>query len=222
MRVAIVGAGFSGLVTAKTLVEFGHDVAVFEMAPDIGGVWSATRRYPGLETQNNKDTYRFSDVDWPRHVPEWPTSRQVLQNWMVPNLDGPLKNPSRQVQQYLEQYTSKFGFEERIRLGTEVLAATRRPSGGWMISFRTTVDAVGAAVEEVVPIREETFDHLVVCNGLFCDSFVPSYAGLEEHASVGGRVCHTNELRNLDDVAGRDVVVVGYGKSACDGNSQSP
>lgn len=52
MLVGIVGAGFSGLVSAKTLLKFGHQVIVWDKAPDIGGVWSKTRHYPGLKTQN--------------------------------------------------------------------------------------------------------------------------------------------------------------------------
>jgi len=52
MKVAVVGAGYSGLVTARTLLRVGFDVAVFDAAPDVGGVWSKTRRYPGLITQN--------------------------------------------------------------------------------------------------------------------------------------------------------------------------
>ena len=48
MNIAIIGAGFAGLACAKTLREFGFDVAVHDTAPDVGGVWSRTRRYPGL------------------------------------------------------------------------------------------------------------------------------------------------------------------------------
>ena len=50
MRVGIVGAGVAGLTTAKVLGEAGHQVVVYDKAPDVGGVWSRTRRYPGLTT----------------------------------------------------------------------------------------------------------------------------------------------------------------------------
>ena len=40
MNIAIIGAGFAGLVAAKTLKEFGHFVTVYEKAADVGGVWS--------------------------------------------------------------------------------------------------------------------------------------------------------------------------------------
>jgi len=61
--IAIVGAGIAGLCTAKTLAALGFEVTVFEKEPDLGGVWSSSRRYPGLTTQNPRETYAFSD--WP-------------------------------------------------------------------------------------------------------------------------------------------------------------
>ena len=66
MKIAVVGAGFAGLSTAKVLREFGHEVVVFDKAPDVGGVWSVTRRYPGVRAQNNKGTYALSDLRLPR------------------------------------------------------------------------------------------------------------------------------------------------------------
>ena len=38
-RVAIVGAGPSGLVAAKHALQAGFDVAVFEASDDLGGQW---------------------------------------------------------------------------------------------------------------------------------------------------------------------------------------
>lgn len=58
--VGIIGAGFAGLSTAKVLRAFGFDVTVFEKEPDVGGVWAASRRYPGLTTQNPRTTYALS------------------------------------------------------------------------------------------------------------------------------------------------------------------
>jgi len=56
VRIAVVGAGPSGLVTAAVLQDFGHDVTVFDKAPDIGGVWRANRSYPGVTTQDDRET----------------------------------------------------------------------------------------------------------------------------------------------------------------------
>lgn len=69
MKIAIIGAGFAGLATARHLRDFGHEVTVFEKAPDVGGVWSRTRAYPGLSTQNCKDTYCLSGHPMPKDYP---------------------------------------------------------------------------------------------------------------------------------------------------------
>ena len=77
MRVAIIGAGVAGLATAKVLKQAGHEVVVYDKTPDVGGVWSRTRRYPGLTTQSPKAQYSLSDFPMPRDYPEWPTGAQV-------------------------------------------------------------------------------------------------------------------------------------------------
>ena len=181
MRVAIIGAGFAGLSTAKAFTAFGHDVVVYEKAPDVGGVWSRTRRYPGLTTQNDKGTYSLSDFPMPRDYPEWPTGEQV--------------------QAYLQSYAEHFGLLDKVRLSTEVVSATPRAEGGWTI---------------VTDAGTDTADHLVVANGIFSEPAVPAFPGADEFIAAGGRLCHTSEFTDLEDARGRDVVVVGYGKSSCD------
>lgn len=188
MKIAVVGAGFAGLASAKVLREFDHDVTVFEKAPDVGGVWSATRRYSGLRTQNNKASYAFSDLPMPRDYPEWPQGEQV--------------------QSYLESYVAKHGLAPSLRLSTEVLRADpTEAADGWLV----TVRAAGAAVA-----APERFDHLVVANGIFSDPVLPQFEGFASLVRAGGRLVASSQLTSLDDARGKHVVVVGYGKSACD------
>lgn len=52
-------------------------MTVFEKVPDVGGVWSASRLYPGISTQNGKDTYCLADFPMPKDYPEWPSGQQV-------------------------------------------------------------------------------------------------------------------------------------------------
>lgn len=114
MKVCIVGAGFAGLSAAKVLRSFGHEVTVFEKEADVGGVWSASRRYPGLTTQNVRDTYAFSDFPYPADYPAWPSGEQV--------------------QRYLEAYVRHFGFERQVQLNSEVVA-TRERTDGWEVDI---------------------------------------------------------------------------------------
>jgi cation diffusion facilitator CzcD-associated flavoprotein CzcO len=181
MRVGIIGAGVAGLTTAKVLRQAGHEVIVYDKAPDVGGVWSRTRRYPGLTTQSPKAQYSLSDFPMPRDYPEWPT--------------GP------QVQAYLAAYASHFGLDPALRLSTEVTAAMPVPDGGWAVT-------VSGGTEHV--------EALVVANGIFCEPAVPRYPGEAEFAAAGGRVLAGTELHDEEQARGKRVLVVGYGKSACD------
>lgn len=192
MRIAIIGAGFAGVSAGKVLTEFGHDVAIFEKAPDVGGVWSKTRRYPGLSTQNNKGSYSLIDFPYPKDYPEWPSGEQV--------------------QRYIVSYAAAFNLDRLIRLSTEVVRADLDESGEaplWTVVSRPAVDAPGEQ-------REEQFDFLVVANGIFSQPFLPSIPGREEFEAAGGRMCTPSDIRSLAEVEGKDAIVIGYGKSACD------
>lgn len=183
-RIAIVGAGIAGLACAKVLGREGFPVEVFERAPDVGGVWSATRRYPGLRAQNSKHTYHFSDFPMPEDYPAVP--------------DG------AQMQAYLEGYVQHFGLRERLRLGTEVVAADPVDSG-WLLEIR---DENG--------IHRTSCDHLVVANGVYSEPAVPDIRGVDAFRTIGGQVVHSSQFHDVEAARGKSVLVIGYGQSACD------
>ncbi|HBT31701.1 MAG TPA: hypothetical protein DEB15_02135, partial [Pusillimonas sp.] len=187
MKIAIIGAGFAGLSSAKVLTQFGHDVTVFEKAPDVGGVWSATRRYPGLRTQNNKDTYFLPDFPMPADYPEWPSGEQV--------------------QRYMAAFARHFDLDRYIHLNTEVLLAEPEGEKGWRIKARNTRSGLESDYQ---------FEQLVIANGIFSEPFIPPYPGVAEFEAAGGRLCATSEFNDLEQARGKDVLVVGYGKSSCD------
>lgn len=187
MKIALIGAGFGGLASAKVLSQFGHEVSVFEKAPDVGGVWSATRRYPGLRTQNNKGTYCYTDFPMPASYPEGPSGAQV--------------------QQYLEDYARHFDLNGFIRLSTEVLSAEPTTNDGWRLTLRNVHTGETTAHEA---------DSLIVANGIFSEPFIPPYEGREDFEAAGGRLCATSDFNDVEQARGKHVLVVGYGKSSCD------
>jgi cation diffusion facilitator CzcD-associated flavoprotein CzcO len=197
VRVGIVGAGVAGLATAKVLRQVGHEVVVYDRTPDVGGVWSETRRYPGVTTQSPRNTYALSDFPMPSEYPEWPTGAQV--------------------QDYLASYATHFGLDAALRLNHEVVAAEPRADGidgidgtggsGWTLRLRRTAD--GGEFEDVV-------DHLIIANGVFSQPLLPCFDGLDDFTAAGGRVYSASDFHDAEQARDAHALVVGYGKSSCD------
>jgi len=104
-RVCVIGAGISGLVTAKVLKADGFDVVVFEKESTLGGVWASSRTYPGLRANNPRDTYAFSDYPFPPTASDFPSAAEM--------------------RAYLRSYAERFGILACIQLGTEVVQVDR-------------------------------------------------------------------------------------------------
>ncbi len=183
--VAIIGAGFAGISTLKIFKDYGFDCVVFEKDAEVGGVWASSRRYPGLTTQNPKDTYYLSDLKMPKHFPEWPEGHQV--------------------QEYFESYVDKMNLRKHILFYTTVTKTYLDKDNKWVVEYTNTNQ-----------IEKQTFDYLIVCNGIFSMPSIPAYKGLEEFKNAGGKVYHTSEFNEKSWAKGKNVVVVGFGKSSCD------
>ncbi len=67
-KVAIVGAGMSGILAAIRLKQAGVPFVVLEKNADVGGTWFENR-YPGcrVDSPNHVYSYSFAPKDWPQH-----------------------------------------------------------------------------------------------------------------------------------------------------------
>jgi 4-hydroxyacetophenone monooxygenase len=114
-RVAVVGAGMSGLVAAHRLRQAGVEVTVLEKNDDVGGTW-LENTYPGcrVDVPNQLYSYSFAAGDWPEHF----SSQEHLLA-------------------YFRSCADRFGLRSRIRFGTEVLAAELdEADGAWLVTVR--------------------------------------------------------------------------------------
>lgn len=187
-RVCVIGAGISGLVTAKVLSEDGFDVVVFEKEPTFGGVWAASRTYPGLRTNNPRDTYVFSDHPHSSTTEDFPTAAQM--------------------RAYLQCYADRFDITPRVCTGTEVVQVESAcGDDGTITGWRVTVRSADE------PARVEDFDFVVVCNGVFCEPRMPA---LDGETRFAGRILHSSQCADLALVRGKRIIVVGGSKSAAD------
>ena len=79
-RVAVIGAGMSGLAVAYRLLQAGIDFVVFERNDDVGGVW-LENDYPGCRLDTSNFCYSYSFLqrdDWPHQYSRGPEIRDVL------------------------------------------------------------------------------------------------------------------------------------------------
>jgi len=115
-RVAIIGAGMSGLAAAVRLQQAGVPFVVIEKSDDVGGTWH-DNVYPGcrVDVPNHFYSYSFAQkVDWPQLF----STQDVL-------LD------------YFRACADEFGLREHIRFGTEATEAVYDEERNvWTLSLR--------------------------------------------------------------------------------------
>jgi len=87
LDIAIIGAGFGGLATARALLREGRtDFRVFEKANEVGGTWR-DNIYPGAACDVPSHLYSLSDAPnprWSRLFPQQPEIQAYLQTLAEP------------------------------------------------------------------------------------------------------------------------------------------
>lgn len=138
LRIAIIGAGASGLMALIKLRQDGFEqVTVFEKADDLGGTWR-DNRYPGLTCDVPSLAYRYSFAP----TAEWSQTCA----------------PGHEIHRYLKDVAAAHDAERSIRMGEEVLSAVY-DKGTWVIDtakergmrFDAVITAVGVLHHPVMP-----------------------------------------------------------------------
>ncbi len=177
---AIIGAGVSGLATAKCLTRVGIHCTVIDRNPYLGGVWADGYHDFGVQVQ--KDLYEF---------PDFPLSEEA--SHFTP---GPI------FREYLEDYCDHFGIRECLRLGTRITMIERKDD-------RWSLEVEGSESSESIEA-----DLVVVAAGLYSET--PNVPNIPKREEFGGEVLHASEIKDISQLKGRRVAVIGYGKSATD------
>ena len=114
-RVAIIGAGMSGIGMAAKLRKAGiESFRIYEKWDDIGGTWHANT-YPGLTCDIPSRYYCYTFAPNP--------------NW------SRVYSPGREIWAYLDRVAREFELHDRISLNTEIVEA-RWVDGRWLASYK--------------------------------------------------------------------------------------
>jgi cation diffusion facilitator CzcD-associated flavoprotein CzcO len=187
MRIAVIGAGPSGITAVKSLraAGFAH-VTGFDRNQAVGGNWlfapEATHSsvFETTHIISSKTLSSYHDYPMPASYPDYPSHAQLAA--------------------YFQGYADQFGVTPHIRFGTEVLAAEPLPGDRWALRWR----------EDGLE-HDATFDALVVANGHHWKPRMPEYPG-----HFTGRILHSHDYKRAAPFAGQRVLVIGGGNSACD------
>ncbi|XP_060083828.1 flavin-containing monooxygenase 5-like [Ylistrum balloti] len=196
MRVAIIGAGASGLTAIKCCQDERFVPTCFERTNDIGGLWnyqSEVREDQGSVMQStvintSKETMCFSDFPVPKEFPVF------MHNTYV--------------QKYLKMYADAHQLHRHIRFNTEVIHLNQaddfEDSGCWVI---TVLDRKTGKTTKMV------YDAVLICTGHHAAPHVPDFNGISDFK---GEVMHSRDYKSPLHYENKRVVVVGIGNSGGD------
>ncbi len=114
IRVAVIGAGMSGILTGIRLLEAGiHNFVIYEKAASLGGTWRENS-YPGLSCDVPSHHYVYSFEP----NPEW----------------SQMFSPGPEIRAYFERTAEKYGVSAHIQYNKELVAANFC-DGRWQLRF---------------------------------------------------------------------------------------
>lgn len=185
-RVAVIGAGWSGIYAAKWLAQAGLDVKVYEHTDRIGGLWNFDEKIPGTVAEStfaSSSIYYMHASDYPMQTGAFPSHEKILD--------------------FINSYADHFDVRSKVSLNADVKAVEKEDKQ-WIVRGTTGSDEIAF---------EDRFDAVVVASGLNEEprSFGKRYAGFSGevmHSSLYNHVDCIGEHRRI--------IIVGLGESAAD------
>uniref|UniRef100_A0A8D0H6Q9 Flavin-containing monooxygenase n=1 Tax=Sphenodon punctatus TaxID=8508 RepID=A0A8D0H6Q9_SPHPU len=195
-RVAIIGAGVSGLTTIKCCLDEGLEPTCFEKSDDIGGLWRFTEKveqgrasiYRTVITNSSKEMSCFSDFPMPEHFPNFLHNTRFLE--------------------YLRLYAKHFNLLKYVQFKTTVNSVRKCQDFSTVGQWEIVRESDGTQ-------KSSIFDAVMVCSGHQIEAYMPleSFPGIEKFK---GQYFHSRDYKTPEEFQGKTVVIIGMGNSASD------
>lgn len=188
-KVAVIGAGPSGITALKNLLDEGLDVIVFDRNHDVGGNWIFS------ENESHSSVFETTHIISSKTLSQY--ADFTFDDFDPLTADYPSHDELRR---YFQAYARKFGLYEHIRFNTLVIHCERINDQEWEVTTET--DGIR---------KTASFTDLVVCNGHHWNPRWPKYPG-----EFTGEFVHSHSFKKAEPFRDKRVLVIGGGNSACD------
>ncbi|KAI9164125.1 FAD/NAD(P)-binding domain-containing protein [Paramyrothecium foliicola] len=186
--VAIIGAGWYGLVAARTYLRLrpGANLVIIDSDNTVGGVWSKDRLYPNLVAQVKLGLFNYSDTPMPPNG----------NNHKDPRVTGEM------IHNYLQKYAEDHDLLRRIRFNTFV-ASAKKHDHGWSLTFRDTDDTLETS-------------KLMVATGVTSIPHLPPFNQADDSIPIIHSRDLGSSFDSIANEKVQKVIVIGAAKSAYD------
>ncbi|XP_063282226.1 flavin-containing monooxygenase 5-like [Pelobates fuscus] len=195
-RVAVIGAGCSGLAAIKCCLDESLEPTCFEKSEDIGGLWrfkedsekSRASIYKSVIINTSKEMMCYTDFPIPDDFPNYMHNSKVLQ--------------------YFRLYAEHFHLLKYIQFKTAVCKVEKRPdfitTGQWNVITECNGEE-----------KEHIFDAILVCTGHHTHPNLPlsSFPGIE---NFKGQYFHSRDYKTSYPFKDKRVIVIGVGNTGVD------
>lgn len=184
----VIGAGPSGLATAKALADRGVDFDWFEKGSMVGGLWridndnGGAAAYETLHLNSSRPLTEYPSAPMPEDWPDYP-SHELMAD-------------------YFQDFADRHGLTGRITFNAPVEkveplpGAGRQGEGGWSVT---------------TPAGTKTYEHVFVANGHHSEPSIPDFPG-----EFTGETFHAHDYLRPEVFEGKRVLVIGVGNSGMD------
>lgn len=186
-KVAIIGGGIGGLLSASYAVENGLVPTIFEKGNDLGGNWSITEGqiWPDLITNVSRFATQFTDFVWSDISNNFPSKTELYF--------------------FIKNYIETFDLEKYVKFNTLVTYVELLENKNYKLKV------VSKQLNKNITITEE-FDYVMVCSGNYA---IPKMIELEKYITKNGKIqiIHSSNYKYPEAFRGKRVVVVGNANS---------
>lgn len=196
MRVAIIGAGASGLTAIKCCLDEGLEPVCYERSNDIGGLWN----YSDTVIEGQSCVMKSTIIN---------TSKEMMcySDFPIPT-EYPMFMHNTYVQKYFHLYADKFNLKKYIQFETEILNVSKHTdfpkTGQWVIKIKN---------KKSDKVQDLVYDAVMVCTGHHAEKHVPDFPGL---CNFKGKVLHSHDYRHPAGFEDKRVLIIGIGNSGGD------